>query len=49
LVYVALDDLGKPIEVPRLIVETAEEQRQWKLGKQRQADRLARLQREGKA
>jgi uncharacterized protein (TIGR00369 family) len=49
LVYVALDDLGKPIEVPRLIVETAEEQRQWELGKQRQADRLARLQREGKA
>ncbi len=49
LVYVALDDLGKPIEVPRLIAETAEEQRRWELGKQRQADRLVRLQREGKA
>lgn len=47
LVYVALNDLGKPIEVPRLKVETPEEQRQWELGKQRQADRLARAQREG--
>jgi uncharacterized protein (TIGR00369 family) len=48
LVYVALDDLGKPIEVPRLILETDEERQRWELGKQRQADRLVRPQREGK-
>jgi acyl-CoA hydrolase len=48
LVYVALDDSGKPVEVPRLILETDEERRCWELGKQRQAARLARQQREGK-
>jgi acyl-CoA hydrolase len=46
LVYVALDEAGKPIEVPRLILETAEERQRWEQAKLRQAERLARAQRE---
>ena len=46
LVFVALDDHGKPIEVPRVILETDEERLTWERGRQRQADRLARTQRE---
>lgn len=46
LVFVALDGDGRPIEVPCLILETDEERLRWNQGKQRQADRLARVQRE---
>ena len=46
LVFVALDENGHPVEVPRLQLETDEERRNWELGKQRQADRLARARRE---
>jgi uncharacterized protein (TIGR00369 family) len=40
LVYVALDDDGKPVAVPQVIAETPEEQHRLELGKQRQAMRL---------
>jgi uncharacterized protein (TIGR00369 family) len=40
LVYVALDDDGKPVAVPQVIAETPEEQLRLDLGKQRQALRL---------
>ncbi len=43
-VYVALDDYGKPCEVPELIVETDDEKRRWEEGKTRQARRLSRKQ-----
>ncbi len=49
LVYVALGPDGRPIEVPSLILETEDEKLRWAQGKQRQADRLARLQREALA
>ena len=41
LVYVALDDQGKPVEVPRLIPENEEQRRRMDEGKERQAYRLA--------
>lgn len=41
LVYVALDDDGKPTRVPRLIAETDLEARRMEAGKARQAYRLA--------
>jgi len=40
LVYVALDDKGQPVEVPRIIAETAEEQARLDKAIQRQALRL---------
>ncbi len=40
-VYVALDDRGRPVPVPPLRLETADEQRRWQAGQQRQARRLA--------
>ncbi len=40
LVYVALDGEGRPTPVPRLITETAEEERRQKAGAGRQAYRL---------
>jgi acyl-CoA hydrolase len=40
-VYVALDDAGLPVAVPPLLIETADEQRRWDAGQQRQARRLA--------
>jgi uncharacterized protein (TIGR00369 family) len=46
LVYVALDQDGRPIEVPGLILETEDERRRWVQGAQRQTDRLARAKRE---
>ncbi len=46
LVFVALDQNGRPTEVPGLVLETDEEKLRWEQGKQRQADRLARFQRE---
>ena len=42
LVYVALDDDGKPTTVPRLILETGEEHRRWEAARERQAQRLNR-------
>lgn len=42
LVYVALDENGRPTRVPRLTAETPEEQRRMRHGGQRQADRLER-------
>ena len=41
-VYVALDDRGQPVEVPRLICETAEEKALCDAGSKRQARRLSR-------
>ena len=45
LVYVALDDQGQPVEVPRLIPENEEQRRRMDEGKERQANRLAQNQR----
>lgn len=46
LVYVALDEDGRPTRVPRLIAETEAEAKRMSRAEQRQADRLARLRRE---
>ena len=40
-VMVALDDDGKPTEVPRFVPETAEDLRRWKQSERRRALRLA--------
>jgi acyl-CoA hydrolase len=40
-VYVALDDGGRPVAVPPLLLESPDEQRRWQAGQQRQARRLA--------
>lgn len=42
LVYVALDDQGRPTPVPRLVAETEPEKRRMQQGEQRQAARLER-------
>jgi acyl-CoA hydrolase len=42
LVYVALDDDGKPSSVPELVLETDEELRRFEEAKERQALRLSR-------
>lgn len=47
-VYVALDDNGKPMPVPPLILETDEERRHWQEGAHRQEQRLARAHRKFK-
>ncbi len=44
LVYVALDNSGEPMRVPRLIAETETERVSMKRGEQRQAERLSRQQ-----
>jgi uncharacterized protein (TIGR00369 family) len=41
LVYVALDDNGKPVAVPSIIPETEEEKKKLEEARQRQAQRLA--------
>jgi acyl-CoA hydrolase len=38
--YVALDDAGRPTNVPEIIPRTAEEKRRWKAAKDRRAQRL---------
>ncbi len=40
LVYVALDDAGRPCEVPGLELETDEERRRWRQAEERQTERL---------
>jgi len=42
LVYVALDDEGKPARVPPLVVQTEEEKTRWQEARARQAHRLGR-------
>jgi acyl-CoA hydrolase len=42
LVYVALDDNGKPCSVPELILETEEEAKRMEQAKKRQAYRISR-------
>jgi acyl-CoA hydrolase len=42
VVYVALDETGRPCEVPALIAETEEERERLARGEERQAQRLAR-------
>jgi len=44
LVYVALDNTGKPVEAPPLILETDEERRRWTEAEVRQQRRLERRQ-----
>ncbi len=44
-VYVALDSAGRPVPVPRLLLETEEEQRCWAEAEERRAHRLAMKQR----
>ncbi len=44
LVYVALDENRRPVEVPPLILETDEERRRWAEAKVRQQRRLSRQQ-----
>ena len=46
LVYVALDERGKPTRVPPLILETDEEKQRFEDGKTRQAHRLAQAKKE---
>ncbi|MFN2144937.1 MAG: acyl-CoA thioesterase, partial [Anaerolineales bacterium] len=43
LVYVALDEDGKPVEVPDLLLETEEDNQRYQAGQARQKARLARL------
>ncbi len=45
LVFVALDQAGRPSAVPGLLIETDDERQRWANGQQRQADRLARSKR----
>ena len=40
LVYVALDEKGRPMSVPPLVLETEFEKQRYEEGKQRQARRL---------
>ena len=40
LVYVALDDVGRPTSVPKLIAETEDEKRRMDIAKERQERRL---------
>ena len=40
VIYVALDEKGRPTPVPQAIPETAEEKRRWREGKERREQRL---------
>lgn len=47
-VYVALDEAGKPIAVPTLLIETDDERQEWQAAQERQAYRLGqRARRQG--
>ncbi len=41
LVYVAIDDMGKPMPVPPLIVQTDEERERWQAAEERRARRTS--------
>ncbi|MBX3184497.1 MAG: acyl-CoA thioesterase [Polyangiaceae bacterium] len=41
VVYVAIDDAGRPTRVPDLLLETDEDRARWETGKQRQEARVA--------
>jgi acyl-CoA hydrolase len=43
LTYVALDENGRPAEVPEVVPETPEEKRRWQAGKKRRDERLRLL------
>jgi acyl-CoA hydrolase len=49
LTYVALDDRGKPCEIPDVIPEGPDEKRRWKAAKQRREQRLRLIIEEKKA
>ncbi len=52
LTYVAIDEDGKPVEIPDVVPETPEEKRRWREGKDRRAERMKVLhqrRKEGKA
>ncbi len=52
LTYVAIDEDGKPVEIPDAVPETPEEKRRWREGKDRRAERMKVLhqrRKEGKA
>ncbi len=40
LTYVAIDENGRPVEIPDVVPETPEEKRRWREGKERRAERL---------
>ena len=42
IVYVALNGEGRPVEVPRLSLDTEEERERWQQGEMRQRERLGR-------
>jgi acyl-CoA hydrolase len=44
LTYVAIDENGRPVEIPDVVPETPEEKIRWREGKQRRAERLKILQ-----
>jgi len=46
LVFVALNQEGRPVDVAGLILESEDERQRWLQGAQRQADRLARTRRD---
>jgi acyl-CoA hydrolase len=43
LTFVALSDSGEPVDVPSLLCETEEEERRYKEGERRRAERLRAL------
>ena len=47
LTYVAIDDAGRPVEVPPVLPETAEERRRFQAAERRRAERIGRA--EGRA
>ncbi len=52
LTYVAIDEDGKPVEIPDVVPETPEEKRRWREGKDRRTERMKVLhqrRKEGKA
>jgi len=46
LTYVALDENDKPTEIPELILETEEQKRRYREGKERREERLKRIPKE---
>ncbi len=52
LTYVAIDEDGKPVEIPDVVPQTPEEKRRWREGKERRTERMKVLhqrRKEGKA